>query len=376
MSVQVSYKKQTIFFIILIFITLIIAEGLVRTLNPFNIYDCSFISHEIFKNLTDFEKEEMCNEYSRIKYYESGPISLLQPNQHGKYVNINSEGFRGKEINFNHDEYSIFFLGGSTAFGIISSTDDYTIPSLLEKKLKDVKLNVIVINAGIPSAASTDERYYIEKYIINYSPDMIIMYDGLNDAGSYKYDYTYEEFKNQSYYDKYDIDIDGSPVIQKGTGMITFFKKIDYQTGLGVARTLHDLLYTKTETPEKPTLEDTSKVENKLQSNWSKICEMGQENNFQTINILQPILVTGNRTFSNSENFFTRTIDLNLVALELNDTQYQPCDKVYDLRNVFDGMNGIPIYFDQGHMSDFGNEIIASEIYEKIIPLVLEDISK
>lgn len=374
MSIHVSYKKQTIFFIILIFITLIIAEGLVRNLNPFNIHSCSFVSHEIFKKLTNFEKEEMCNEYSGIKYDESGVIILLQPNQHGKYVNINSEGFRGEEINFNHDDYRIFFLGGSTAFGFVSSTDDYTIPGLLEKKLKDAKLNVTVINAGIPGAASTNERYYIEKYIINYSPDMIIMYDGLNDSGSYQYDYTYEEFKNQSYYDKYDID--DLPMIQKGTGMIGFFKKIDYQTGLGVARALHDLLYTKNEKPEEPTLEDRLKAENKLQSNWSKICEMGQENNFQTINILQPILGTGDRILSNSENFSTRTTDINLFKLELNDKQYQPCDKVYDLRNVFDGMNGIPIYFDQGHMSDFGNEIIASEIYEKILPLVLEDTIK
>jgi len=39
-------------------------------------------------------------------------------------------------------------------------------------------------------------------------------------------------------------------------------------------------------------------------------------------------------------------------------------------------MDKIPIYFDRGHMTDFGNQIIANNIYEKILPTVLEDLSK
>ena len=46
-----------------------------------------------------------------------------------------------------------------------------------------------------------------------------------------------------------------------------------------------------------------------------------------------------------------------------------------DLRNTFDNMN-TPIYHDGGHMSDFGNKIIAEKIYEKILPIVIEDIQK
>jgi len=377
MSVQVSYKKQTLFFIILIFITLVIAEGFLRSSFLFNEYDCAFIKQELFQDLTNLEKENMCRENTKIEYNIVGPIRLLLPQQ-GSHININSDGFRGNENNFQIDDYKIFFLGGSTAFGAGSSTDNTTIPAILEKKFQDLELNVKVINAGLPGSRSIEERYYLEKYIISYSPDMIIMYDGWNDGISYRYNYTYDEFKNQSFYVNHDIQTDDKFL---KTGIITFFAKINYKTGLGIIEALGNLTSEQNKVSneiihEKIIPEHVSKVEKRLQNNWSKICEMGKENNFQTINILQPILGTGNRIISDSENYDLTETELNLIALKLNDTQYSPCDKVYDLRNIFDGMDKIPIYFDVGHMSDFGNQIIANNIYEKILPTVLEDISK
>jgi hypothetical protein len=43
------------------------------------------------------------------------------------------------------------------------------------------------------------------------------------------------------------------------------------------------------------------------------------------------------------------------------------------LRNVFDSFSET-IFYDSGHVGDFGNEIIAEKIYEKIIPIVIKDI--
>ena len=39
--------------------------------------------------------------------------------------------------------------------------------------------------------------------------------------------------------------------------------------------------------------------------------------------------------------------------------------------NIVDG-----VYFDTTHLNNFGNKIIAEKIYEKILPIVLEDILK
>jgi len=49
------------------------------------------------------------------------------------------------------------------------------------------------------------------------------------------------------------------------------------------------------------------------------------------------------------------------------------CTATYDLRNVFDSFSET-IFYDSGHVGDFGNEIIAEKIYEKIIPIVIKDI--
>jgi lysophospholipase L1-like esterase len=318
----------------------------------------------------------MCYEYTHIKYDIKGSIDVPTPKQ-GKHININSDGFRGKEINFQINDYKIFFLGGSTAFGHVSSNDSQTIPALLDKKFTNEDLNIKVINAGIPGADSMDERYYIEKYITKYSPNMIILYDGWNDAGKYNYKFSYEEFKNQSWYVNYPpLESNDDDIIPK-TGITTFFRQIDYKTGQGVAQALHDLIHEQNTIPEDVVNEEhLSKIENRLQNNWSEVCKMGEENNFQIINILQPILGTSNRTFHDSENFLNTEIELNLISFRLTEKQYHPCDNIYDFRTVFEDMNNVAIYFDQGHVTDFGNQIIAEKIYEKILPIVIEDTQK
>ena len=60
-----------------------------------------------------------------------------------------------------------------------------------------------------------------------------------------------------------------------------------------------------------------------------------------------------------------------ITWLELN----KHCELVIDLSHVFDDNTEL-IYYDLGHITDIGNKIIAEEIYEKIRPIVLEDIQK
>ena len=63
------------------------------------------------------------------KYYIDEPINLNKPNQNSDYFNINSHGFRGQEVNSEKqdDTFRIFFVGGSTAFGYVTMSDDSTI---------------------------------------------------------------------------------------------------------------------------------------------------------------------------------------------------------------------------------------------------------
>ena len=74
----------------------------------------------------------------------------------GHTFSINFLGFQGRKISKRKpDQYlRIVTLGGSTTFGIGSSENKYTYPSLLENKLNEnheiPNITFEVINAGVP----------------------------------------------------------------------------------------------------------------------------------------------------------------------------------------------------------------------------------
>ena len=91
-------------------------------------------------------KLDICRDNNSLKW-NTDPLYLI-PNQDFKTININSDGFRGNELQVNPD-YRIFLIGGSTTFGVGSTSDSSTIPYFLQEKLikQFPNLNIEVINA-------------------------------------------------------------------------------------------------------------------------------------------------------------------------------------------------------------------------------------
>jgi hypothetical protein len=399
MSVQVSYKKQFTLFICLLLIFIITVEIIFQTIDILP-KECKMNYDVLFDDLSKYEQQILCNEYtfgSGKVSYTSDPIRVHLPNQHGSYVNINSEGFRGKELDFSEKDYKIFFLGGSTAFGFVTSSDETTISSQIEKKIQSYGINVKVINAGIIGSASIDEYYFVENKLLKYDPDMIIMYDGYNDVGDFdfkKFHISYDEFKNNNAIinnNQYDV---GNEISNKGSGIIMFFEKINYKSGLGIANGLK-LFADKFSSDGENKLESLTNhnkkdvspeivrfIEGYMTKSWSDTCSLGKINGFQTVNILQPMLGTSDRVFHiseqkmMSEEKFPSYYLENLKNIQIDSEKIKPCEYFYDLRHSFDNLNEIPIYVDEGHMSDFGYEMIAENISQRILPIILEDISK
>ena len=371
MSVQVSYKKQFTFFFMLFCVLLIIIEIYLQVV-AVN-YDCEFSSHAIFDKFSQTEKNLMCKEYSSIIYDQSTPIKLLNPQQ-GEYVNINSDGFRGASLDFKSDSYKIFILGGSSLFGHVSSSDETTIPALLEKKFQVLKLDTKIVNAGIPYSTTIDERYYIEHHILDYDPDLIIMYDGWNDIwhiNETKSNVSYEELSlnnailnNQVYTE--------SILYKISREAFYLFESINYKTGLGITYILYDVWNYAVISPNyslEISNENLLKFENNIITNWSEVCKLGELNGFQTVNIVQPTLGTSNKNFNIDdplESNYLKNIDMERIS------SASSCDNIIDLRDMFSGIDEKQIYFDQGHMSDLGNKIVAEKLFELISPMLLE----
>ena len=252
--------------------------------------------------MNESQKRQMCVDLYEMR--TSG--SELIPNQSSNTININSFGFRGDEfsINKSDDEYRIFMLGGSTMFGTGATSDDTTIPGYLQNILENkFNQNIQVINAGIQAADSDTEISLIENKLKKFSADLMIIYDGWNDLRA-------------------------------------------------------------------------SNDAEKVFSNWNKMCQIGKENNFEVIVTLQPIAGFGNKILTKQElDYSTNGEDYAKKSLINSLNKYEKyaekllelktCMGVIDLRNIFD--NEIqPIYWDQGHVSDTGNKIVATGIYQEI----------
>ena len=309
LSVQVSYKKQLTLGIIGIILLLLVIEVIANVWWLTQIH-CEFEENEIFQNIDEAKKRQLCLDFYEIK--TSG--DELIPNQRTESITINSLGFRGDEFSIikPSDTYRIFMVGGSTMFGAGATSDETTIPGFMQGFLneKDIGFDIQVVNSGIQGADSNTELKLVKQKLITYSPDLIIMYDGWND-----------------------LRANNSP--------------------------------------------------NELKENLKEICEFGNENNFDVIISLQPIAGFGNKSLTNEESEYAKTgenyskkplIESLSVYQDYakNLSEIETCAKIIDLRDVFDNETGT-IYWDQGHVSDQGNAIVAKSLYNTILPIVLKN---
>lgn len=97
----------------------------------------------------------------------------------------NSLGIRGDEILLPKpkDEYRIICVGGSTTY--TSKVEDYksSYPDLLEERLHKMGFtNVNVINAGVFSYTSYETLINLQLRLLDLKPDLIIIYQGVNDV--------------------------------------------------------------------------------------------------------------------------------------------------------------------------------------------------
>ena len=305
MSVQVSYKKQTALGIILITILLLVIEVIANVWWATQIH-CEFEQNEIFENFDDAEKRQLCLDFYNIKISGDEIIS----NQSTDSITINTLGFRGPESSEIKppNTYRIFMVGGSTMFGAGATSDETTIPGYLQQLLNenDFEFDIEVINSGIQGADSNTELNLIKHKLITFSPDLIVIYDGWNDL-----------------------------------------------------RANH--------TP------------NVVKENWEKICEFAKENDFAVIVTLQPIAGFGNKSLTNQELEYAQNGEdyTNNLLIESspiyqnyakNLSEITACTKTLDIRNVFDAETG-PIYWDQGHVSDRGNSIIAKSLSSTVFSI-------
>ena len=381
MYVQVSYKKQFVLGIIFLIITLSAVEGLLRIDNYFN-NECYYMNSNIYSDLDYNTQKQICDNYRDIAYL-TGIDRQILPNQENKTIHINNFGMRGPDITQDKpsDTYRIFIIGGSTTYGSGSTSDKTTIPGFLQEKIDNsgIDQKVQVINAGIMGSTSIEEVHRIKNDLVNFDPDMIIIYDGVNDAGI-----SWERYSGQAGWE-----------VKPEKKILTFFQTYlpEYKTPLNAVALierikadisgdnakiegvlfLHQPVGRETFYMSEHMLERASLWHNQIKD----ACEFGNENGFKTMVILQPMLGTGNKPLVEFEHSYylavggeknTEIYDMlsnGLLGLE------NYCYKVEDFRNVFDNVPEF-VYFDIAHLADYGNEVVSQRMFEIIMPTILD----
>ena len=277
--------------------------------------ECKFDSEE-YNHLFDGERKLLCDEFNINFVTEHIPFST-------KITTYNNEGFRGPEfLKEKPDEtYRIFVIGGSTTFGD-GSADNETWPHYLQEifDILDLNYNVEVINAGVNSGWSGSETKLIREKILDYDPDLLMIYDGWND--------------------------------------------VRMQLGEPEGRIAK---------PEmaNPTL---------WKEHWVELCEFTNASNVKTIVTLQPFLGTGDRILSNLENA-NLTKHMTWIKNDVSEyAKYQKqldeiskyCTETKDLTDIFDQV-AKPIYWDLGHVSSEANKIVATHFFKLALPHVPEN---
>jgi lysophospholipase L1-like esterase len=136
------------------------------------------------------------NEHDRVRYlYSRAEIDAQTAQLVGApYLNytlnpvaedVNVRGVRGEWVVIPKPDgvFRIITLGGSTTYGHGLSADE-AYPAQLQRILRDEYgyANVEVVNLGVPGYASLDSLVQLATRGLAHEPDLILVYDGLNDA--------------------------------------------------------------------------------------------------------------------------------------------------------------------------------------------------
>ena len=361
MSVQVSYKKQVMFSLLFLLAIYFAGEVAIQTYN-FYFPNCRFMNSDVFSDV-DYElQKKICFDNDEIKI-QNKPLRLV-PDQNLFTVNINSDGFRGEDITkVKQDEvYRIFVVGGSTVLGNSATSDETTISGWLQKFLDEsnLSLEVEVINAGIGGGFSFSEKNFIQNKLIEYDPDLFIIYDGWNDITR-----------------PYSVQKEDSGDYNLATQILRNFvveNEVVKIPGL-VFKHYNSYRFSSMEVYSVFDSQDIDKKTELWKDRWMEVCQIGLKENFEVIVALQPLVGTGKKVLTSEEEIYFKKYDHeNLIPnyekyAEQLDEIGSVCSNTVDLRETFDNETKT-IFHDGGHVGDYGNRIIAEKLFENVYPTI------
>ena len=296
------------------------------------------------------------------------------------YVTTNNLGLRGEDIPPDAENYlTVITIGGSTTHCYYNS-DDKTWPSRLEDKTDDYFYRVWLNNAGLSGHSTYGHIVLLKDHISFIKPKMALFLIGLNDVGREKED-TFDLFDEESQ----DAVANIKRILYKSE-LFSLLLNIARKIAANKINLRHDITMDIKQLSSFDITEDEIEVmvENHRRQylpgykhRIERIIDMCKENDIEPIFITQPVLYgRGNDELTNVdlERIKVREGLNGLAAWKVLEAYNNATIETESKNGCFfiDLAENMPknseYYYELIHFTDYGNEKVASIIFEGIKP--------
>jgi lysophospholipase L1-like esterase len=191
MSKPISKLKYLLFSLLLIILFFFCLEIALRVLDSgFHLLAKSSDQEKLIKE-NKLWQNELFSRFSGVQ--ERDPLLLwkFSPNVHKSIFQTNSQGLLGPEISISKpaNTYRILLLGDSAPVGLgLHKREEAFGEQLIEiLNQRNPGKNYELVNAAVSGYTSLQGLTYLKNYGLRYSPDLIIIYFGNNDASKNGY---------------------------------------------------------------------------------------------------------------------------------------------------------------------------------------------
>jgi hypothetical protein len=315
-------------------------------------------------------RQEWLNKWpqARLAWKEIGslvhvPYLMFQyrPNVRNPLLNTNNMGFRSKEdysylpsIKPSFDYRYIVLLGNSTAFGALSSSEDQSIASHLERMLNNANPSgkrFKVINLSIGFYNSFQELIALILYGLKYNPEVVITLDGYTDC-AIALDNKRIPLVSANYFSSKEILGKAQEASLQMDKNSYFDTKVSQNTDW--------------DTPSKDFYSDIITL---YERNLELISLIGHAYKAKVILCLQPFQVKPDGSFVPWRNKQELEKLYPKLAQAVEEASKKYNADFIDFQIIFSGNKEYSAYFshtDPVHLIDKGQEIVAGKIFEKL----------
>lgn len=314
--------------------------------------------------------EECFREDDRTKYHFEPFLGWRRQAFQGKYVNISPEGFRktwNPPVSESQKVKKVFVFGGSTTWGV-GARDDFTIPSLLSKKINQGKDRYIVMNYGEKAYTLTQETIYLTLLLKQGDiPASVIFYDGINEVmvGTLS--------KPGSIFGAEELD---RLIYEKKRGKETTWKKMGKTLQhTGIYQGVQDLAARFTPLKEQETvlLPEKEEALNRLADaivedylkNTEVVKRLAQAYGFQYLFIWQPALITTKALTPEEKKLpgWENQKMVKMYELVYAKMAQRKIDHFHNISTLFDQKQKT-LFFSWAHTTEEGNELVADRLFQ------------